>query len=87
MQDKILNLLIQAGAVVTALVIAAILYLFLVEMPNQDIRHKAYVECLDTAYNNTSGISSSEYTENHYHRLVSDCMIRRGYLNGKLFAE
>ena len=87
MQDKILNLLIKAGAVVTALVVAAILYLFLIEMPNQDIRHKAYVECLDVAYNDTSAIHASEYTENHYHRLVSDCMIRRGYLNGKLFAE
>ena len=87
MRDNLLNLLIKAGAVVTALVVAAIMYLFLVEMPNQDIRHKAYVECLDTAYNNTSGISSSEYTEDHYHKLVSDCMIRKGYLNGKLFAD
>ena len=87
MQDRLLNLLIKAGAVAAILVVAGILYLFLVEMPNQDIRHKAYVDCLDVAYNNTSQIRSSEYTEDHYDRLVSDCMIHKGYLNGKLFAD
>lgn len=87
MQDKIIVLLIKAGALFTILVISGILYLFLIETPNQDIRHKAYVACLDVAYNNLLKIGVTEYADDRYHKLVSDCMIGNGYLNGKLFAD
>ena len=87
MHDRLLNLLIKSGAVATVLVVAMILYVLFVEMPNQDIRHKAYVDCLDKAYHKTTEIRSSEEIEYHYHKFVGECMIQKGYHNGKLFAD
>lgn len=87
MHDKFLALLIKVGALITILVITGILYLFLIEMPKQDTRHKAYVACLDVAYNNVLKIGVTDYTDDHYHKLVSDCMIGNGYLNGRLLAD